>query len=120
LWIALVLLVVLAGIEAALALMRDMLIADDQALRQSLRLHRRRRAPTPGSGISRPGPRCSGSCSLPLAFVAIRSSPSCTRRARWGSSAGGAGARAGVLPGSSATSCASCSRCSSRYTTSPS
>jgi hypothetical protein len=36
LWIALVLLVVLAGIEAALALMRDMLIADDQALRQSL------------------------------------------------------------------------------------
>ena len=36
LWIALVLLVILAGIEAALALMRDMLIADDQALRQSL------------------------------------------------------------------------------------
>jgi hypothetical protein len=36
LWIALVLLVTLAGIEAALALMRDMLIADDQALRQSL------------------------------------------------------------------------------------
>jgi hypothetical protein len=36
LWIALSLLVVLAGIEAALALMRDMLIADKQALLQSL------------------------------------------------------------------------------------
>jgi hypothetical protein len=36
LWISLTLLVILAGIEAALALMRDMLIADDQALRQSL------------------------------------------------------------------------------------
>jgi hypothetical protein len=35
-WIALVLLVTLAGIEAALALMRDMLIADKQALLQSL------------------------------------------------------------------------------------
>jgi len=35
-WIALVLLVALAGIEAALALMRDMLIADKQALLQSL------------------------------------------------------------------------------------
>jgi len=35
-WIALVLLVILAGIEAALALMRDMLTADDQALVQSL------------------------------------------------------------------------------------
>jgi hypothetical protein len=35
-WIALVLLVVLAGVEAALALMRDMLIADKQALLQSL------------------------------------------------------------------------------------
>jgi hypothetical protein len=35
-WIALVLLVTLAGVEAALALMRDMLIASDQALRQSL------------------------------------------------------------------------------------
>ncbi len=35
-WIALVLLVTLAGIEAALALMRDMLIADKQALVQSL------------------------------------------------------------------------------------
>jgi hypothetical protein len=35
-WIALVLLVLLAGIEAALALMRDMLIADKQALVQSL------------------------------------------------------------------------------------
>jgi hypothetical protein len=36
LWIAFVLLVILAGIEAALALMRDMLIADKQALLQSL------------------------------------------------------------------------------------
>jgi len=35
-WIAFVLLVALAGIEAALALMRDMLIADKQALLQSL------------------------------------------------------------------------------------
>jgi hypothetical protein len=35
-WIALVLLVTLASIEAALALMRDMLIADKQALLQSL------------------------------------------------------------------------------------
>src|SRR5919201_2609278 len=36
LWIAFALLVVLAGVEAALALMRDMLIADKQALLQSL------------------------------------------------------------------------------------
>jgi hypothetical protein len=36
LWIALALLVTLAGVEAALALMRDMLIADKQALLQSL------------------------------------------------------------------------------------
>src|SRR3981081_21606 len=36
LWIAFVLLVTLAGVEAALALMRDMLIADKQALVQSL------------------------------------------------------------------------------------
>jgi hypothetical protein len=36
LWIAFILLVTLAGIEAALALMRDMLIADKQALLQSL------------------------------------------------------------------------------------
>jgi hypothetical protein len=36
LWIALVLLVTLAGVEAALALMRDLLIADKQALLQSL------------------------------------------------------------------------------------
>jgi hypothetical protein len=35
-WIALTLLVTLAGVEAALALMRDMLIADKQALLQSL------------------------------------------------------------------------------------
>jgi hypothetical protein len=35
-WIALTLLVTLAGIEAALALMRDMLIADKAALLQSL------------------------------------------------------------------------------------
>jgi len=35
-WIALVLLVILAGVEAALALMRDMLIADKAALLQSL------------------------------------------------------------------------------------
>jgi hypothetical protein len=35
-WIALGLLVTLAGVEAALALMRDMLIADKQALLQSL------------------------------------------------------------------------------------
>jgi hypothetical protein len=35
-WIALTLLVILAGVEAALALMRDMLIADKQALLQSL------------------------------------------------------------------------------------
>src|SRR3954468_566356 len=36
LWIALTLLVILAGVEAALALMRDMLIADKQALLQSV------------------------------------------------------------------------------------
>jgi hypothetical protein len=36
LWIALALLVTLAGVEAALALMRDMLISDKQALLQSL------------------------------------------------------------------------------------
>ena len=36
LWIALALLLTLAGVEAALALMRDMLIADKQALLQSL------------------------------------------------------------------------------------
>jgi hypothetical protein len=36
LWIAFALLVTLAGVEAALALMRDMLIADKQALLQSL------------------------------------------------------------------------------------
>jgi hypothetical protein len=36
LWIALTLLVILAGVEAALALMRDMLIADKQALLQTL------------------------------------------------------------------------------------
>jgi hypothetical protein len=36
LWIALTLLVTLAGVEAALALMRDMLIADKQALLQTL------------------------------------------------------------------------------------
>jgi len=36
LWIAFALLVTLAGVEAALALMRDMLIADKQALVQSL------------------------------------------------------------------------------------
>jgi hypothetical protein len=36
LWIALTLLVILAGVEAALALMRDMLITDKQALLQSL------------------------------------------------------------------------------------
>ena len=36
LWIALALLMTLAGVEAALALMRDMLIADKQALLQSL------------------------------------------------------------------------------------
>ena len=36
LWISLTLLVILAGIEAALALMRDMLIADKQALLQTL------------------------------------------------------------------------------------
>ena len=35
-WISLTLLVILAGIEAALALMRDMLIADKQALLQTL------------------------------------------------------------------------------------
>jgi hypothetical protein len=35
-WIALALLATLAGVEAALALMRDMLIADKQALLQSL------------------------------------------------------------------------------------
>jgi hypothetical protein len=35
-WISLVLLVILASVEAALALMRDMLIADKQALLQSL------------------------------------------------------------------------------------
>ena len=41
-WIALALLVTLAGVEAALALMRDMLIADKQALIQSLATVQRR------------------------------------------------------------------------------
>jgi hypothetical protein len=44
-WIALVLLVTLAGIEAALALMRDMLIADKQALVQSLAATQQQVAP---------------------------------------------------------------------------
>jgi len=44
-WIALVLLVTLAGIEAALALMRDMLIADKQALLQSLATTQQQAAP---------------------------------------------------------------------------
>lgn len=46
-WIALVLLVTLAGIEAALALMRDMLIASDQALRQSLAATQQAAPPDP-------------------------------------------------------------------------
>jgi hypothetical protein len=46
-WIALVLLVTLAGIEAALALMRDMLIADKQALVQSLAATQQAAPPDP-------------------------------------------------------------------------
>jgi hypothetical protein len=44
-WAALIFLVILAGIEAALALMRDMLIADKQALLQSLAAAQQQAAP---------------------------------------------------------------------------
>jgi hypothetical protein len=44
-WAALIFLVILAGIEAALALMRDMLIADKQALLQSLAATQQQAAP---------------------------------------------------------------------------
>jgi hypothetical protein len=50
LWIALTLLVTLAGVEASLALMRDMLIADKQALLQSLATVQ---APTPEGWVGR-------------------------------------------------------------------
>ena len=82
-WISLVLLVTLAGVEAALALMRDMLIADKQALIQSLATVQQAqvtdgwvgRIPTAGQmllGFILP---------FALAFVAIRWSRSSTRRA---------------------------------------
>ncbi|HET7200976.1 MAG TPA: hypothetical protein VFI80_09235 [Burkholderiales bacterium] len=46
-WVALVFLAVLAGIEAALALMRDMLMADKQALLQSLATTQQAAPPDP-------------------------------------------------------------------------
>ena len=52
-WISLVLLVTLAGIEAALALMRDMLIADKQALLQSLAAAQAAASAKAGSRASR-------------------------------------------------------------------
>src|SRR2546425_8133004 len=55
LWIAFALLVTLAGVEAALALMRDMLIADKQALVQSLSTVQA--GPPPGWGGRAPPPR---------------------------------------------------------------
>ena len=72
-WIALVLLVTLAGVEAALALMRDMLIADKQALLQSLATVQRGGRPTAGSGASRPPGQMLLGFILPfaLAFIAI-------------------------------------------------
>jgi len=60
LWIALTLLVTLARVEAALALMRDMLIADKQALLQSLATAPQP-APTGGSPMPRAPTGVSGS-----------------------------------------------------------
>jgi len=57
LWVAFTLLVTLAGVEAALALMRDMLIADKQALLQSLSTVQASR-PMAGWAASPPPGRC--------------------------------------------------------------
>jgi hypothetical protein len=74
LWIALTLLVTLAGIEAALALMRDMLIADKAALLQSLAASAQQHAVNDGwlSRIPTAGQMLLGFI-LPfaLAFIAI-------------------------------------------------
>jgi hypothetical protein len=73
-WVAFVLLVTLAGIEAALALMRDMLIADKQALLHSLAATKQAVAAADGwvAGIPTAGQMVLGFI-LPfaLAFVAI-------------------------------------------------
>ena len=71
-WISLVLLVTLAGIEAALALMRDMLIADKQALLQSLAATQHAASEGWISGIPTAGQMILGFI-LPfaLAFVAV-------------------------------------------------
>ena len=76
-WIALTLLVTLAGVEAALALMRDMLIADKQALLQSLATVQADGRPTAGSAASRPPARC---CSASSCRSRSPSSPSRSSR----------------------------------------
>ena len=72
LWISFTLLLILAGIEAALALMRDMLIADKQALLQSLAATQAQAADGWLTGIPTAGQMLLGFI-LPfaLAFVAI-------------------------------------------------
>ena len=72
LWISFTLLLILAGIEAALALMRDMLIADKQALLQSLAATQAQAAEGWLTGIPTAGQMLLGFI-LPfaLAFVAI-------------------------------------------------
>jgi len=71
-WVAFTLLLILAGIEAALALMRDMLIADKQALLQSLAATQAHVSDAWLSGIPTAGQMLLGFI-LPfaLAFVAI-------------------------------------------------
>jgi hypothetical protein len=71
-WVSFVLLLILAGIEAALALMRDMLIADKQALLQSLAATQAHAADGWLTGIPTAGQMLLGFI-LPfaLAFVAI-------------------------------------------------
>ena len=71
-WTSFVLLLILAGIEAALALMRDMLIADKQALLQSLAATQAQAADGWLTGIPTAGQMLLGFI-LPfaLAFVAI-------------------------------------------------
>jgi hypothetical protein len=82
-WIALVLLVTLAGVEAALALMRDMLIADKQALLSRSPRCRRRSRPT-AAGASRPRGKCcsASSCRSRSPSSPFRWNRSFTRRAR--------------------------------------
>jgi hypothetical protein len=76
LWIALTLLVILAGVEAALALMRDMLISDKQALLQSLSTVQAAAHDGWMSSI-RPPARC---CSASSCRSRSRSSPSRSSR----------------------------------------